>query len=348
MAPLSPRPPTPPRPRPRRRHQHQQRAQPAGRALRRTGGHARPPDRPPGEQRAAAEAGGHPHPGAPRGPAWCGAWWRRWWVGGRAGGQAGGFGGRTFLTRSALSLDLSKCSSTPARLPAHQVLDEADQLLEMGFRPAIEKVLSFLPRARQTLLFSATMPQAVRQISGLALAAQHAFIDTIGEEDSATNTQVGAGPGAWSALPRRPGRLSPQLPPPLWPSYPPPHLSRTPASRNPLPPLPLSRHRWTSRTPWSPWSSSLAPSSRCCAATQQTRPTTRCALRCAALCSAVRAHVREAGQSACRRCRLALPCTPAHPPASSLSRSPPLPLLSYPRRSSCSSPPPASRSTWLR
>lgn len=33
------------------------------------------------------------------------------------------------------------------------VLDEADQLLEMGFRPAIEKILGQLPRQRQTLLF---------------------------------------------------------------------------------------------------------------------------------------------------------------------------------------------------
>ncbi|EFN51650.1 hypothetical protein CHLNCDRAFT_59143 [Chlorella variabilis] len=70
------------------------------------------------------------------------------------------------------------------------VLDEADQLLEMGFRPAIEKILSFLPKSRQTLLFSATMPQAVQQVAGLALKKQHAFIDTIGEEDSATNTQA--------------------------------------------------------------------------------------------------------------------------------------------------------------
>ena len=45
------------------------------------------------------------------------------------------------------------------------VLDEADQLLEMGFRPAIEKILGFLPKNRQTLLFSATMPKAVRQVS---------------------------------------------------------------------------------------------------------------------------------------------------------------------------------------
>ena len=63
--------------------------------------------------------------------------------------------------------------------PPTQVLDEADQLLEMGFRPAIEKILGFLPRTRQTLLFSATMPQSVQQVAGLALKKEYKFIDTI-------------------------------------------------------------------------------------------------------------------------------------------------------------------------
>jgi superfamily II DNA/RNA helicase len=33
----------------------------------------------------------------------------------------------------------------------------ADRLLEMGFKPAINKILSFIPKERQTLLFSATV-----------------------------------------------------------------------------------------------------------------------------------------------------------------------------------------------
>ena len=38
------------------------------------------------------------------------------------------------------------------------VLDEADQMLEMGFRKVIDKIITFLPKERQTLLFSATVP----------------------------------------------------------------------------------------------------------------------------------------------------------------------------------------------
>jgi ATP-dependent RNA helicase DeaD len=45
------------------------------------------------------------------------------------------------------------------------VLDEADEMLNMGFKEDIEKILKQLPEERQTILFSATMPQPIMEIA---------------------------------------------------------------------------------------------------------------------------------------------------------------------------------------
>ena len=45
------------------------------------------------------------------------------------------------------------------------ILDEADQMLDIGFMPAIKRILALTPKDRQTLLFSATMPKQIRQLS---------------------------------------------------------------------------------------------------------------------------------------------------------------------------------------
>lgn len=49
------------------------------------------------------------------------------------------------------------------------ILDESDRMMDMGFRDDIEKIASFLPKERQTLMFSATMPPKIRELSAKLL-----------------------------------------------------------------------------------------------------------------------------------------------------------------------------------
>jgi ATP-dependent RNA helicase RhlE len=80
--------------------------------------------------------------------------------------------------REALRRGVQILIATPGRLLDHLerglldlsqvevlVLDEADRMLDMGFWPAIRRVLAVLPVKRQTLLFSATMSPAIEEIA---------------------------------------------------------------------------------------------------------------------------------------------------------------------------------------
>ena len=62
-------------------------------------------------------------------------------------------------------LDLMGQRAVDLRSVETLVLDEADQMFDMGFLPAIRRILAALPTPRQTLLFSATMPDEIRSLA---------------------------------------------------------------------------------------------------------------------------------------------------------------------------------------
>ncbi|MCC5866352.1 MAG: DEAD/DEAH box helicase [Wenzhouxiangella sp.] len=89
--------------------------------------------------------------------------------------------------------------ATPGRLIDHMqrgtidlrqvdtlILDEADRMLDMGFKPAIDQIVKSLPKKRQTLLFSATFSKEIT-----ALASRF-LVDPVRVETSAPNSTVEA------------------------------------------------------------------------------------------------------------------------------------------------------------
>lgn len=91
----------------------------------------------------------------------------------------GGGDGNSFNSeKKALTTGVDIVVCTPGRMIAHLnmgyvklkglkylVLDEADRMLDMGFNDDIMRIISFLPKERQNLLFSATMPQKMRELA---------------------------------------------------------------------------------------------------------------------------------------------------------------------------------------
>jgi ATP-dependent RNA helicase RhlE len=66
-------------------------------------------------------------------------------------------------------LDLAQQGSLDLRSVECFVLDEADRMLDMGFIPAIRRVVKLLPAQRQNLMFSATYSDDIRQLAGRIL-----------------------------------------------------------------------------------------------------------------------------------------------------------------------------------
>lgn len=62
-------------------------------------------------------------------------------------------------------IDLAKQKLLDLGKIKFMVLDEADEMLDLGFLPDVEKLFSFTPAGRQTMLFSATMPAAILNLA---------------------------------------------------------------------------------------------------------------------------------------------------------------------------------------
>ena len=92
-------------------------------------------------------------------------------------------GKKEFEEEQARIISMNILVATPGRLLAHLeetagfdsstlqilVLDEADRILDMGFKEQLDGIVAYLPAARQTMLFSATQTKSVKDLARLSL-----------------------------------------------------------------------------------------------------------------------------------------------------------------------------------
>ncbi len=73
--------------------------------------------------------------------------------------------------------------------PEIVVLDEADEMLDMGFLDEIKEIFEYIPQNRQTLLFSATIPEPIKALADEILTTPE-FISVVGEYEGTVNNVI--------------------------------------------------------------------------------------------------------------------------------------------------------------
>lgn len=96
-------------------------------------------------------------------------------------------GAQVIIATPGRLLDMLSRDMLKGFSPSTVILDEADEMLDMGFLDDINEIFSYLPTERQTLLFSATMPQPIKQLAERILV--NPFFASITKSET-TNTDI--------------------------------------------------------------------------------------------------------------------------------------------------------------
>ncbi|UTJ06589.1 DEAD/DEAH box helicase [Arcobacter roscoffensis] len=112
------------------------------------------------------------------------------------------YGGQSYSRQLKNISNASVLIATPGRFldllrdkkinikPSYVVLDEADEMLDMGFLDDIKEIFTFMPDARQTVLFSATMPTAIKNLAKTILVEPEFITITKKEVTNSKITQT--------------------------------------------------------------------------------------------------------------------------------------------------------------